>query len=210
MLLRAISLVSGPLAGKITAIAAAGTKAPDLALGKVTRFDGSLSDLRARVAKSRLRVAALGPGTERLMPPGAAAPERMLSAHGPCLCDTELYVADAAGTIAHVQAFGSQALSQTVGVGEVRFALPANDDAETQAAFGLDDAAIAALRMGNLVHEDDAGGAYHPRCGQSIFHGFFFGIVQRLERYIDYGARNAPVWLASQARVRLEQMGQAS
>ena len=86
-----------------------------------------------------------------------------------------------------------------------RLPIPQNYYADTQAEFGLDDAATQALRSHNLLYDEDAGGAYYQLYGQSIFDGFFFEIVQRKGRYMGYGARNASVRLASQSRSRLKQ-----
>jgi 4-hydroxyphenylpyruvate dioxygenase len=86
-----------------------------------------------------------------------------------------------------------------------RLLIPQNYYADTQGEFGLDDAATQALRTHNLLYDEDAGGAYYQLYGQSIFDGFFFEIVQRKGRYMGYGARNAPVRLASQSRSRLKQ-----
>ncbi len=86
-----------------------------------------------------------------------------------------------------------------------RLPIPQNYYTDTQAEFGLDDAATQALRTHNLLYDEDAGGAYYQLYGQSIFGGFFFEIVQRKGRYMGYGARNAPVRLSSQSRSRLKQ-----
>jgi 4-hydroxyphenylpyruvate dioxygenase len=86
-----------------------------------------------------------------------------------------------------------------------RLSISQNYYADTQAEFGLDDAATQALRTHNLLYDEDAGGAYYQLYGQSIFDGFFFEIVQRKGRYMGYGARNASVRLASQSRSRSKQ-----
>ena len=86
-----------------------------------------------------------------------------------------------------------------------RLPIPQNYYSDTQAEFGLDDAATQALRDHNLLYDEDAGGAYYQLYGQSIFDGFFFEIVQRKGRYMGYGARNASVRLASQSRSRFKQ-----
>ena len=85
-----------------------------------------------------------------------------------------------------------------------RLPIPKNYYADTQAEFGLEDTTVQALQAHGLLYDEDAGGAYYQLYGQSIFDGFFFEIVQRKGRYVGYGARNAPVRLASQSRSRLK------
>ncbi len=86
-----------------------------------------------------------------------------------------------------------------------RLSISQNYYADTQAEFGLDDAATQALSAHNLLYDEDAGGAYFQLYGQSLFDGFFFEIVQRKGRYMGYGARNASVRLAAQSQSRLKQ-----
>ena len=92
--------------------------------------------------------------------------------------------------------------SQLAEAGFARLHIPRNYYSDTQAAFDLDDARTAQLQAHNILYDEDEYGGYYQLYGQAIFDGFFFEIVQRKGRYAGYGARNAPVRLAAQSKVR--------
>ncbi|MEQ6900434.1 TIM barrel protein [Nocardioides sp. YIM 152588] len=77
--------------------------------------------------------------------------------------------------------------------------IPANYYDDLAARFGLPEDEVARLRAHDLLYDRDAGGAflhfYTPRVGR-----LFFEVVQRIGDYDGYGADNAPVRLAAQAR----------
>ena len=92
--------------------------------------------------------------------------------------------------------------SQLAEAGFARLHIPRNYYSDTQAAFDLDDARTAQLQADHILYDEDEYGRYYQLYGQAIFDGFFFEIVQRKGRYAGYGARNAPVRLAAQSKVR--------
>ena len=96
--------------------------------------------------------------------------------------------------------FETSAQLETAGF--ARLAIPRNYYADTQAAFGLDDATTAALQDHSILYDQDEAGSYFQLYGQAIFDGFFFEVVQRKGRYAGYGARNAPIRLAAQTQTR--------
>ena len=55
------------------------------------------------------------------------------------------------------------------------------------------------------MYDRDEGGSYFQIYGQTIFAGFFFEIIERRGRYAGYGARNAAIRLAAQAKARSQQ-----
>lgn len=77
--------------------------------------------------------------------------------------------------------------------------IPGNYYDDLRARYGLEDDLLDQLRTHNLLFDRTAGGDfwhfYTPRIG-----GVFFEVVQRVGDYAGYGAENAPVRLAAQAR----------
>jgi 4-hydroxyphenylpyruvate dioxygenase len=82
--------------------------------------------------------------------------------------------------------------------------VPANYYDDLEARFGLERGFLDGLRELGLLYDRDAGGEflhfYTRRTGR-----VFFEVVQRIGGYEGYGADNAPVRLAAQARLDAEQ-----
>ncbi len=81
--------------------------------------------------------------------------------------------------------------------------IPDNYYDDLRARFGLPEDELALLREHDLLYDRDAGGSfrhfYTPRVGR-----LFFEVVERVDGYDGYGADNAPVRLAAQARLERE------
>ncbi len=78
--------------------------------------------------------------------------------------------------------------------------IPANYYDDIAARFGLAPDHVAALREGNVLYDEDAGGRFLQVYTQPFAERFFFEIVER-KGYEGYGAPNAPIRLAAQARL---------
>ncbi|MDN5852505.1 MAG: TIM barrel protein [Actinomycetia bacterium] len=78
--------------------------------------------------------------------------------------------------------------------------IPANYYDDVRARFGLDDDVVETLRANDLLYDRDNDGEfrhfYTPRIGR-----VFFEVVERRHGYDGYGASDAPVRLAAQARL---------
>ena len=74
-----------------------------------------------------------------------------------------------------------------------------------QAEFGLDEEMTGVLQAGNILYDRQDGTEYFQIYSRPIFQGFFFEIIERRGGYPGYGARNAPVRLASQMTHRERQ-----
>jgi 4-hydroxyphenylpyruvate dioxygenase len=72
------------------------------------------------------------------------------------------------------------------------------DDLEARTDLSSED--IAALKSLNILPDRDQGGAFYQACTTTLDGGFFFEIMQR-DGYMGYGAPNASVRLAAQARL---------
>jgi 4-hydroxyphenylpyruvate dioxygenase len=77
---------------------------------------------------------------------------------------------------------------------------------DLSARLGLDDAFVDRLRAHDVLYDrDPKGGEFFHAYTQTFHDRFFFEIVQRKGGYDQYGAVNAPVRMAAQARaVRAE------
>ncbi|MBV9154338.1 MAG: VOC family protein, partial [Alphaproteobacteria bacterium] len=64
----------------------------------------------------------------------------------------------------------------------------------------LDDARIERLRASNLLYDSDGAAEFTHCYTRTLPGGFFFEIVERRGGYRGYGAANAPIRLAAQAR----------
>jgi 4-hydroxyphenylpyruvate dioxygenase len=81
--------------------------------------------------------------------------------------------------------------------------IPANYYDDLGARFGFDDAALADLAQAHLLYdEDSAGNSFRQIYSRAVDRRFFFELVQRDAGYTGYGAPNAGVRLAAQARYR--------
>ncbi|MBV9537741.1 MAG: sugar phosphate isomerase/epimerase and 4-hydroxyphenylpyruvate domain-containing protein [Acidisphaera sp.] len=78
--------------------------------------------------------------------------------------------------------------------------IPANYYEDIAARFGLDDDAIAALQSRDLLFDQDAGGAFRHAYLETFRDRFFFEIVERGGSYGGFGAANAAIRIAAQAR----------
>ncbi len=70
--------------------------------------------------------------------------------------------------------------------------------------FGLDASLISAMQKANILYSRNETGEYFQIYSQPIWSGFFVEIVERRSGYSGYGARNAPIRLAAQARHQRE------
>ncbi|GAA0973951.1 4-hydroxyphenylpyruvate dioxygenase [Nocardioides aquaticus] len=100
--------------------------------------------------------------------------------------------------------------SRAAGRGMAFLPVPDNYYDDLAARFGLDPGLLDRLRSAQLLYDRDGAGEflhfYTRRVGR-----VFFEVVQRLDGYDGYGADNAPVRLASQARVdRVERTARES
>jgi 4-hydroxyphenylpyruvate dioxygenase len=79
--------------------------------------------------------------------------------------------------------------------------IPENYYDDLAARLGLDDALIETLRDHDVLFDRDPNGGEFLHAYTGTFHDrFFFEIVQRVGGYDQYGAVNAPVRMAAQAR----------
>jgi 4-hydroxyphenylpyruvate dioxygenase len=85
--------------------------------------------------------------------------------------------------------------------------IPANYYDELRAAGALDGETIDRMAEASILYDSDgAGGAFFHAYTETFHDRFFFELVQRTGGYDQYGAANAPVRMAAQAR-RLERHG---
>lgn len=89
--------------------------------------------------------------------------------------------------------------------GFARLQIAPNYYAETQSEFDLDADLVGKMQAASILYDRDEGGSYFQIYGQTIFAGFFFEIIERRGRYAGYGARNAAIRLAAQAKARSQQ-----
>ena len=80
--------------------------------------------------------------------------------------------------------------------------IPGNYYDDVAARWGLDDARISALRQHNLLYDRDGNGEFLHAYTDPFDDRFFFEIVQRVGGYSQYGAANASVRMAAQAKRR--------
>lgn len=104
-------------------------------------------------------------------------------------------------------AFGTDDIFAAVAAMRVRGArlltIPANYYAELKDAHGLEPALLARLQEYNVLYDRDAQGGEFFHAYTELFEDrFFFEVVQRRGGYSQYGAINAPVRMAAQARRR--------
>lgn len=79
-------------------------------------------------------------------------------------------------------------------------AMPGNYYDDVAARFPLDDAALAELQRFGLLYDRDDTGEFRHLYTEAFHDRFFFEIVQRLGGYTGFGAANASVRTAAQAR----------
>ena len=78
--------------------------------------------------------------------------------------------------------------------------IPENYYDDLEAKLDLAPDLLTALKANNILYDRDGDGEYFQVYTQTFEQRFFFEIVQR-RRYAGYGAANAPVRLAAQARL---------
>ena len=78
--------------------------------------------------------------------------------------------------------------------------IPANYYEDVAARLGLDDASTAELERLSLLYDRDAQGEFRQAYTTAFQHRFFFEVVERCGGYSGFGAANAPVRMAAQAR----------
>ncbi len=78
--------------------------------------------------------------------------------------------------------------------------IPANYHDDLEARFGLDAALSGRLRGHGMMYDEDEDGRYLQVYTRVVAERFFFEIVQR-DGYTGFGAPNAPIRLAAQARL---------
>ncbi|HKY94365.1 MAG TPA: 3-keto-5-aminohexanoate cleavage protein, partial [Kiloniellales bacterium] len=98
--------------------------------------------------------------------------------------------------------FASAAQIETAGV--ARLPVPENYYDDLEARFGLPLAFVDRLRAHALLYDRDEGGEYLQLYTLPFAERFFFEIVERRDAYRGFGAANAPVRLAMQARAVTE------
>jgi len=87
--------------------------------------------------------------------------------------------------------------------GLLQLDIPQNYYEDREAQFGLDADLVARLEQGGILYDRDADGEYFQLYSRAFAKTFFFEVVQR-RSYEGYGASNAPVRLAAQARFKDE------
>jgi 4-hydroxyphenylpyruvate dioxygenase len=117
---------------------------------------------------------------------------------------TSRFVSAFAGAGVHHVAFASRQIGQTTAAWEASGAallpVPANYYDDIASRFGLDDAAIAALQEHRLFYDQDQGGSFRHLYTDAFHDRFFFEAVQRQGAYAGFGAPNAGIRAAAQAR----------
>ncbi|HVZ06420.1 bifunctional sugar phosphate isomerase/epimerase/4-hydroxyphenylpyruvate dioxygenase family protein [Rhodopila sp.] len=107
--------------------------------------------------------------------------------------------------VQHV-AFATDAIEATMAVLAARGArflpIPRNYYDDVAARWGLDDDRVAVLRQHNLLYDRDGNGEFLHAYTDPFDDRFFFEIVQRIGGYNQYGAANASVRMAAQAKRR--------
>jgi 4-hydroxyphenylpyruvate dioxygenase len=94
--------------------------------------------------------------------------------------------------------FATVARMREAGVGLLP--IPDNYYDDLEARFDLDPTLAADLRRRGILYDEDASGRYFQVYTQVIAERFFFEVVAR-DGYTGFGAPNAPIRLASQARL---------
>ncbi|MCI0754471.1 bifunctional sugar phosphate isomerase/epimerase/4-hydroxyphenylpyruvate dioxygenase family protein [Teichococcus vastitatis] len=125
---------------------------------------------------------------------------------------TGRFISAAAGAGVHHIAFlaGDAAASVTgmSGRGAPLLPIPENYYDDLAARFGLEDAELAALQRLNLLYDQDQdGGGFVHAYTANFADRFFFEVVQRRGNYRQFGANNAAVRMAAQARFEARRRG---
>ncbi|WP_426957222.1 bifunctional sugar phosphate isomerase/epimerase/4-hydroxyphenylpyruvate dioxygenase family protein [Muricoccus radiodurans] len=116
---------------------------------------------------------------------------------------TGRFVSAIAGAGVHHVAFAARDIRAAVERPASWLTIPDNYYEDIGARFGLEDDAIAALERDNLLFDRDAAGNEFLHAYTLTFEDrFFFEVVERRGGYRDYGAANAAIRMAAQARSR--------
>jgi 4-hydroxyphenylpyruvate dioxygenase len=119
---------------------------------------------------------------------------------------TGRFVSAYAGAGVHHVAFRTTDIERTARDYEARDAslltLPANYYDDLSARLGLDDATLTTLQKLGLLYDRDESGTFRHLYTNAFHDRFFFEAVQRDGGYGGFGAANAPVRTAAQARQR--------
>ena len=78
--------------------------------------------------------------------------------------------------------------------------IPANYYEDVAARFPLSDEQIGGIETLSLLYDQDAQGEFRHAYTEAFQSRFFFEIVERAGRYAGFGAANAAVRIAAQAR----------
>ncbi len=117
---------------------------------------------------------------------------------------TGRFVSAAAGAGVHHVALSTPDIARSVMALEVLGApllsMPDNYYDDLAARWGLDDAALTELREHGLMYDREAAGEFWDLYADAFHERFFFEAVQRRGGYEGFGAANAPVRAAAQAR----------
>jgi 4-hydroxyphenylpyruvate dioxygenase len=118
---------------------------------------------------------------------------------------TGRFVSAYSGAGVHHVAFSTSDIERTAREYEARnaslLALPANYYDDLSARWGLEDSALAALQRHALLYDRDEAGEFWHLYTNAFHDRFFFEAVQRKAGYGGFGAANAPVRAAAQARL---------
>jgi len=117
---------------------------------------------------------------------------------------TNRFVSAFAGAGVHHIAFSTPDCARTVArirdAGTPAVAIPANYYEDVAARLGLDDIQAAELERLGLLYDRDAQGEFYHAYTQPFHDRFFFEVVERRRGYAGFGAANAAVRMAAQAR----------
>jgi len=95
-----------------------------------------------------------------------------------------------------------RAMEQLAARGARFLPIPGNYYEDIEARWGLDAERLNLLRANNILYDRDDGGEFLHAYTDPFDDRFFFEIVQRIGAYQGYGAVNAPVRMAAQAKRR--------
>ncbi|MCZ8188132.1 MAG: TIM barrel protein [Beijerinckiaceae bacterium] len=114
------------------------------------------------------------------------------------------FVTDFFGSGVQHVALSSRDLKATVraahAAGITMLPIPENYYEDLAARTDLSDAEIEELKALNILYDRDGQGEFWQAYTETLDGGFFFELVQRKDGYAGYGAANAPIRLAAQAR----------
>jgi 4-hydroxyphenylpyruvate dioxygenase len=95
-----------------------------------------------------------------------------------------------------------RAISQATARGARLLPIPGNYYEDIEARWGLEPERLEMLRANNILYDRDEGGEFLHAYTDPFDDRFFFEIVQRIGDYQQYGAANASVRMAAQAKRR--------